>query len=163
MSNVKISQLPAAVSLVPAADSLPIVTTGVTKKTTPNLLVDSVLVSPGPIGSSTPNTGAFSALTLTGASGLQKATAGVFSNAVAGTDYYVPGGVLGTPSSGTLTNCTGLPISTGVSGLGTGVAGALAVAAGAFTASVLAGSAAKVEKENAKATNTSKCFILVPL
>jgi hypothetical protein len=33
---------------------------------------------------------------------------------------------LGTPSSGTLTSCTGLPISTGVSGLGTGVAAALA-------------------------------------
>jgi hypothetical protein len=34
--------------------------------------------------------------------------------------------ILGTPSSGTLTNCTGLPISTGVSGLGTGVATMLA-------------------------------------
>lgn len=34
---------------------------------------------------------------------------------------------LGTPSSGTLTSCTGLPISTGVTGLGTGVATALAV------------------------------------
>jgi hypothetical protein len=33
---------------------------------------------------------------------------------------------LGTPSSGTLTNTTGLPISTGVSGLGTGVATFLA-------------------------------------
>jgi hypothetical protein len=39
------------------------------------------------------------------------------------------GGALGTPSSGTLTNATGLPISTGVSGLGTGVATALGNAA----------------------------------
>lgn len=31
------------------------------------------------------------------------------------------GAALGTPASGTLTNCTGLPIATGVSGLGTGV------------------------------------------
>ena len=37
--------------------------------------------------------------------------------------------VLGTPTSVTLTNGTGLPISTGVSGLGTGVATALGVAA----------------------------------
>ena len=33
---------------------------------------------------------------------------------------------LGTPTSGTLTNCTGLPVATGVSGLGTGVATFLA-------------------------------------
>lgn len=33
---------------------------------------------------------------------------------------------LGTPSAGTLTNCTGLPVSTGISGLGTGVATFLA-------------------------------------
>ena len=44
--------------------------------------------------------------------------------------------VLGTPSSGTLTSCTGLPISTGVSGLGTSVATALAVAVGSAGAFV---------------------------
>ena len=53
----------------------------------------------------------------------------------------VNGGALGTPSSGTLTSATGLPISTGVSGLGTGVATALAVNVGTAGAPVVNGGA----------------------
>ena len=45
--------------------------------------------------------------------------------------------VLGTPSSGTLTSCTGLPVSTGVSGLGTSVATFLATPSSANLASCL--------------------------
>jgi hypothetical protein len=51
---------------------------------------------------------------------------GRITSASNGATPLTSGGALGTPSSGTLTNATGLPISTGVSGLGTGVATFLA-------------------------------------
>jgi hypothetical protein len=74
--------------------------------------------------------------------GVVKGDGTSLSAAVAGTDYVVPGGALGTPSSGNLSNCTSLPIATGVSGLGTGVATALAINTGSTGAVVLQGGAA---------------------
>jgi hypothetical protein len=79
--------------------------------------------------------GGSGATTLTGV--LKGNGTSAFSAATAGTDYVAPGGALGTPSSGTLTNATGLPISTGVSGLGTGVATFLATPSAANLASAV--------------------------
>jgi hypothetical protein len=45
--------------------------------------------------------------------------------------------ILGTPTSGTLTNCTGLPVSTGISGLGTNVATFLATPSSANFAAAI--------------------------
>lgn len=45
--------------------------------------------------------------------------------------------VLGTPSSGTLTSCTGLPVSSGISGLGSGIATFLATPSSANLATAL--------------------------
>ena len=59
--------------------------------------------------------------TITGlsATGLVKRTgANTLAAATAGTDFVAPGGALGTPSSGTLTNATGLPVA-GISATGT--------------------------------------------
>jgi len=55
----------------------------------------------GTVGVANGGTGA---TTLTGV--LKGNGTGAFTAATAGTDYVVPGGALGTPSSGTLTNCT---------------------------------------------------------
>jgi len=102
----------------------------------------------GTVGATTPTTGAFTTATARAAATqdsviLQGRAGGTSSYGVTLTPttltasrtltlpdatgtLLVSGGALGTPSSGTLTNATGLPISTGVSGLGTNVATFLA-------------------------------------
>jgi hypothetical protein len=68
----------------------------------------------GPVGTATAAAGAFTTLSAS-------STLGVTGVATLGA-----GAILNTPASVTLTNATGLPIATGVSGLGTGIATFLA-------------------------------------
>jgi hypothetical protein len=108
----------------------------------------------GPVGTSTAAAGAFTTLSASSTatlSGLTASTAlaldasknvvsvtntGTGSNVLATSPTLVTP-ILGTPTSATLTNATGLPIATGVSGLGTGIATALAVNTGSAGAPVL--------------------------
>lgn len=58
------------------------------------------------------------AITLnTNLTGLLKGTGTALSVATAGTDYVIPSGVLGTPSSGNLSNCTNIPVANAVGNL----------------------------------------------
>jgi hypothetical protein len=95
----------------------------------------------GPIGTTTAAAGVFTTLSASGALTYGGVT---LSNAVTGTGNMVLSTsptlvtpALGTPSSATLTNATGLPIATGVSGLGTGVATFLATPSSANLAAAV--------------------------
>jgi hypothetical protein len=57
---------------------------------------------------------------------VQSGTTKQVTNALLFTNSTLVAPVLGTPASGTLTNCTGLPVATGVSGLGSGISTFLA-------------------------------------
>lgn len=148
MTQVKISELPVASSAT-VADLIPIVQSGVTKQlTNAKLFTNATLIAPV-LG--TPASG-----TLTNCIGLPidagtTGTLPISRGGTGGTTYTGTGNIvfsnspnlvtpsIGTPSVGTLTNCTGLPISTGVSGLGTSVATALTVNVGSAGAVLVNG------------------------
>ena len=135
MTNIAISQLPAVTSAT-TADLIPIVQNGVTSQLTNALLFTSSNMTAPILG--IPASG-----TLTNCIGLPLTTGitGTLSVANGGSGVTSSTGIgsvvlsispilvtpiLGTPTSGTLTSCTGLPITTGVSGLGSNVATFLA-------------------------------------
>jgi len=96
----------------------------------------------GAIGATTPSTGAFT--TVSASTPIAVASGGTGVTTSTGTTNVVLSNSptlvtpnLGTPSAAVLTSATGLPISTGVSGLGTGIATALAVNTGSAGAPVL--------------------------
>ncbi len=93
-------------------------------------------------GTTTPNISLATSVTATvlgtSAGALVAATTtGTGSTVVLNTSPTLVTPLLGTPTSGTLTNCTGLPIASGVSGLGTGVATALATPSSANLATAV--------------------------
>ena len=124
MADTKISALPSGAPAL-ATDETVIARSGTNYKLTVANIVgylgSPITVANGGTGAVTltgvlkgNGTGAFTAAVAgtdylappSGTSILKANSGGALANAAAGTDYLAPGGALGTPSSGTLTNCT---------------------------------------------------------
>lgn len=130
-----VAGVPAWASLGTIVSSFSAGTTGFTPSTATTgavTLAGTLNIANGGTGITSFGTGVQTALgqNVTGSGGIALATSPSFTT---------PN--LGTPSAATLTNATGLPVATGISGLGTGVATALAVAVGSAGAFVVNGGA----------------------
>jgi len=125
MSTQSILQLPVALS-VDGTEWLPLVQGGTTKRVQESVLA-ATITSSLEIGTTLVANGT-SGKILYNNSGLlgEYAISGSGSVAMTQSPTFVTPNI-GTPSAGSLANCTGLPVSTGLSGLGTGVAAALAL------------------------------------
>lgn len=125
MADVKISQLPAATTPLAGTEEIPLVQSGVTKKATVDDIVGSIsgvvtsVTGTAPVVSSGGTTPAISMAAASGSTNgyLTSTDWTTFNNKQPAGSYLTNGGALGTPSSGTATNLTGLPLTTGVTGL----------------------------------------------
>ena len=122
MANVKISQLPSATTPLGGTEVLPIVQSGATKKVTVNDLRGTAVTAvtgTAPVVSSGGTTPAISMAAANGSTNgyLTSTDWTTFNGKQPAGSYLTSGGPLGTPSSGTATNLTGLPLTTGVTGI----------------------------------------------
>ena len=125
MADIKISQLPSATTPLAGTEEVPLVQSGTTKKATVNQILAgatggvTAVTGTAPVVSSGGTTPAISMAAANGSTNgyLTSSDWTTFNSKQPAGSYLTSGGALGTPSSGTATNLTGLPLTTGVTGV----------------------------------------------